>query len=160
MFTHRFQLIRLLEGILAALFGAMTLAFFLQVVFRYVFELPLGWTEEITKLLFAWVSFLGTSIVFKQQGLTKIDIATARIPASWRFRMDLVIRLGISLVLMAILYFGTAIALMLRKESFITFDLSHVYLYAALPASCLIMLYYNITDMIDGIKKHRRDQEV
>lgn len=38
--------------------GGMTLAIFLQVLFRYVFNSPLAWTEELSVFMFIWMTFL------------------------------------------------------------------------------------------------------
>ena len=154
----RFRLATLLDSILVLLFAGMTLAFFLQVVFRYVIDLPLGWTEEITKLLFAWVSFLGTAILFREKGLTTIDMVVSHIPKHWQFSIELAIKMGVALALILISYFGIVVSIRLSRESFITFNLSRFYLYSPLPISCMIMSYYNILDMIDSIRRHSRMQ--
>lgn len=38
--------------------GGMTLAIFLQVIFRYVLNAPLAWTEELSVFMFIWMTFL------------------------------------------------------------------------------------------------------
>ncbi|MDC7244361.1 MAG: TRAP transporter small permease [Sphaerochaetaceae bacterium] len=38
--------------------GGMTCAIFLQVIFRYVLNSPLAWTEEISVFMFIWMTFL------------------------------------------------------------------------------------------------------
>ena len=115
------SLARLLDSTLVVLFAAMMLVFFLQVVFRYVIDLPLGWTEELTKLLLAWVSFLGTAIVFRDKELTTIDLAVSYIPKHWRFSIELAIEIAIAVVLIVISYFGIIVSIKLSRESFITF---------------------------------------
>ena len=48
--------------LLVVMFGAMVVAIFLQVVFRYIFNSPLAWSEEVGRYLFIWTTFLGASV--------------------------------------------------------------------------------------------------
>ena len=45
-------------------FSAMVVIVFAQVLFRYVFEHPLAWSEELARYLFVWATFLGASVAF------------------------------------------------------------------------------------------------
>ena len=47
---------RLVGWALAACLGMMTCIVFVSVVFRYVLNSPLSWTEELASLLFAWLT--------------------------------------------------------------------------------------------------------
>ena len=38
--------------------GGMTLAIFLQVIFRYLLNAPLAWTEELSVFMFIWMTFI------------------------------------------------------------------------------------------------------
>lgn len=42
--------------------GALGILLFVQVVLRFVFDLGYGWIEEIARILFVWVIFLGAII--------------------------------------------------------------------------------------------------
>lgn len=70
-------MIRILErgarAIIAAAFAMMVLAAILQVVSRYVFNSPLGWTEELAKLLMVWWTFLAVGMLALQGRLLGID---------------------------------------------------------------------------------------
>ncbi|MBI2455387.1 MAG: TRAP transporter large permease subunit, partial [candidate division NC10 bacterium] len=43
----------------------MTLAVSAQILFRYVFNIPLGWSEEMARFAFVWVSFIGASALMR-----------------------------------------------------------------------------------------------
>lgn len=42
----------------ALVLGGMTLAIFFQVLARYVFKTPLAWSEELSRFLFIWMTFI------------------------------------------------------------------------------------------------------
>ena len=47
------------DDVAVALIATMFISFLLQIVFRYVFNKPLGWTEEVTVLCWLWVVLWG-----------------------------------------------------------------------------------------------------
>lgn len=49
----------------AVLLGMMTIAVLTGVLFRYVFQSPIGWTEEISRYLMIWAASLAISIGVK-----------------------------------------------------------------------------------------------
>ena len=67
-------LARRAENVAAAMLGAMFLAFLLQIVFRYVFGLPIGWTHEISVVLWIWLVLWGASFVITEREEIRFDI--------------------------------------------------------------------------------------
>ncbi len=58
----------------------MTVLVFLQIVFRYVFNVPLGWTEEMARFAFVWVSFLGASALMQLREHINVTVFLERFP--------------------------------------------------------------------------------
>ena len=48
---------------MAVLLGLMFVAFLLQIVFRYFFNLPVGWTSELTVATWLWLVLWGSAFV-------------------------------------------------------------------------------------------------
>ena len=53
------------ENVLAAMLGVMFSVFILQIVFRYVLNLPIGWTHEISVIMWLWMVLFGTAFVVR-----------------------------------------------------------------------------------------------
>ncbi|MDI3533399.1 MAG: TRAP-type transport system small permease protein [Synergistaceae bacterium] len=60
------KLNRMIILIIVPLFTIMSAVTLIQVLFRYVFKLPLSWTEELARFLFVWVVFLGSAVSVKE----------------------------------------------------------------------------------------------
>jgi len=60
------KLNRMVILIIVPLFTIMSAVTLIQVLFRYVFKLPLSWTEELARFLFVWVVFLGSAVSVKE----------------------------------------------------------------------------------------------
>ena len=54
------------ENLLKVLFVAMPVLCFLQVLCRFIFHVPVPWSEEAMRVLFIWGTFLGASLAVKQ----------------------------------------------------------------------------------------------
>jgi TRAP-type C4-dicarboxylate transport system permease small subunit len=67
-------LYRRAENVLAAMLGAMFLAFILQVVFRYLLNLPIGWTNEISVVLWLWLVLWGAAFVLREEEEIRFDL--------------------------------------------------------------------------------------
>lgn len=53
---------------------AMTTLAVVQVVTRYVLELPLPWIEEMTRYLMIWMIFIGTALAISKKAHLKVEL--------------------------------------------------------------------------------------
>lgn len=65
---------RVVDSIQVAMMAAMFVAFILQVVFRYVVNLPLAWTEEVCTLAWIWGITWGASFVMRNSDDMRFDL--------------------------------------------------------------------------------------
>ncbi len=81
-------LARRAENVAAAMLAAMFLAFLLQIAFRYVLNLPIGWTHEISVILWIWLVLWGSSFVISEREEIRFDIIYGTVgPGSRRVMM-------------------------------------------------------------------------
>jgi TRAP-type C4-dicarboxylate transport system permease small subunit len=66
------------------LMGIMTVLVSAQIVSRYVFNFPLGWTEEMARFSFVWVSFLGASALMQVREHINVTVFVERFPLRLR----------------------------------------------------------------------------
>ena len=91
------------ENILAAMLAVMFSVFILQIVFRYILNLPIGWTHEISVIMWLWMVLFGTAFVVRDSEEIRFDILYAAVNDRWRrvlvvtTAIVLVILFGISL---------------------------------------------------------------
>ena len=72
------------ENVLAAMLGVMFSVFILQIVFRYVLNLPIGWTHEISVIMWLWMVLFGTAFVVRDSEEIRFDILYASVSDRWR----------------------------------------------------------------------------
>ena len=90
-----FWLRGLAEGILAALLGVMFAAFTIQIVFRYFFNLPTGWTSELITITWLWLVLWGAAFVVSDEEEIRIDLVTSMARPSVRRAMLILVAIAI-----------------------------------------------------------------
>jgi C4-dicarboxylate transporter DctQ subunit len=62
------------DNVAAGLLAAMFVAFLLQIVSRYVFNNPIGWTQEVCLTTWLWLVFWGSAFVLDERDQVKFDV--------------------------------------------------------------------------------------
>ena len=72
------------EAVLVLMMATMFVAFILQVIFRYVLNLPVGWTDELCTLVWLWGILWGASFVMTNREDIRFDMLYSHLPRSVR----------------------------------------------------------------------------
>jgi TRAP-type C4-dicarboxylate transport system permease small subunit len=83
-------LYRRAENVLAAMLAVMFAAFLLQIVFRYVLNLPVGWTNELSAILWIWLVLFGAAFVVREEEEMRFDLLYASADPKVRGAMFLI----------------------------------------------------------------------
>jgi len=70
---------RLLEWLMVAALGGMVLLVFGNVVLRYAFNTGITISEELSRWLFVWMTFLGAIVALKEHGHLGSDMLISRL---------------------------------------------------------------------------------
>lgn len=70
-------LYRFAEHVLAAMLALMFVAFILQIIFRYLLNLPIGWTNELSAMLWIWLVLWGAAFVIREEEEIRFDLLYA-----------------------------------------------------------------------------------
>jgi TRAP-type C4-dicarboxylate transport system permease small subunit len=130
---------RLVGWALAACLGAMTCIVFVSVVFRYVLNSPLAWTEELASLLFAWLTFVGAYRAARYRSHIAIDTLVIFLPASFRRALSRFVDVGVILLLAVFVWQGVRLTITTWSLEFPAMEISRGYLYLSLPVGACLM---------------------
>jgi C4-dicarboxylate transporter DctQ subunit len=62
------------ENVAVAMLGVLFAAFIIQIVFRYFFNFPIGWTSELTVIMWLWLVLWGAAFVVREREEIRFDI--------------------------------------------------------------------------------------
>lgn len=66
--------------VLVLMMVTMFVSFVLQILFRYVFNKPVAWTEEVCVLMWIWGILWGASFVMRDREDIRFDVLTSHVP--------------------------------------------------------------------------------
>ena len=73
-----------LELILCSLLVSIVIITFVQVLFRYVFQFSLAWTEELARYIFLWLAALSIAYAFKTKSHFALTFLVDRVQKKYR----------------------------------------------------------------------------
>lgn len=94
------------ENVIAVLLGIMFAAFITQIVFRYFFNLPTGWSTELSLVCWLWMVLWGAAFALKEEDEIRFDIFLSVAGPGARRAMAIVISIA-AVVLYALSLPGT-----------------------------------------------------
>lgn len=115
---------------------------FLQVFCRFVIKVPVSWSQEVVKLSFVWIIFLGAAIAVRENTHLCMDIVTAHLPSSARKITKILIYILSLVCALFMLYGGIRYCIQCAAKSMMTLPLPADVQYAAMPVGAGLMIWY------------------
>ncbi len=142
-----------LEEVLGcAMLVVMVVVVFAGVVFRYVLNDSLAWPEEMARILFGWITFLGASAVMKRRGHLGVDTLLIALPLGPRFVLLRLVDVLVLSLLAALLVFGIRLVqfdIFLRTA---TMSWSWALIYSMVPFTAALMIVHTVRNMITDFR--------
>ena len=86
------------ENVAALMLAIMFVAFILQIVFRYLFDFPIGWTSELTIIMWLWLVLWGAAFVLRESEEIRFDLIHASVGRRARRLMGIVTAVALLLL--------------------------------------------------------------
>ena len=83
------------ENVATGLLAVMFVAFMVQIVFRYFFSFPIGWTSELSVVTWLWLVLWGAAFVVKESEEIRFDLISAAAGPRTRRIMGIVTAISI-----------------------------------------------------------------
>ena len=104
------------EYLLVVLMVAEVVVVFAQVVTRYVFHMPLAWSEELARYMFIWLVWIGAAYATKLRKNIIIDVVASKFKGNVKLISE-IINFVLFVVLMLFMLWTTSTVMMQVYES-------------------------------------------
>ena len=146
------------ENIAALLLAVMFLAFVIQIVFRYVFNFPVGWASELTVATWLWLVLFGSAFVLGEKEEIRFDLIYSAVRPRVRIGMALVSALAIVILYGASFKASWAYVTYMKveKASYLKIRMDWMYsIYVLFLAAIIVRYLWLLSRLLRG-----RDPEV
>jgi len=106
------------ENVVAGLLGVMFVAFIVQIVFRYFFNFPIGWSTELSVITWLYLVLLGSSLWLTEDEQIRFDLLTGAVGPRTRRVLDFIAALA------AVTLFGMALPATVKYVAFMKVESS------------------------------------
>lgn len=139
---------------LAILVGFCLLATFvmMQIIWRYVLELPLPWSEEAARYLLVWVSLLAIAMAFRNDSHIRLDYFFNRFGPSFRHGIWVFFNLITLFFLALLVVYGIPNAVLGKFTYSPGLNITMFAAYMSVPVSASIMILNLIDYVIYNMK--------
>jgi TRAP-type C4-dicarboxylate transport system permease small subunit len=83
------------ETVAAAMIAVMFAAFIIQILFRYLFNFPIGWTSELTVIMWLWLVLWGAAFVVKESEEIRFDLLSGSVGRRARIGMGIIVAVAL-----------------------------------------------------------------
>jgi len=133
-----------LNGTLIFLYFTILVVTFLQVLFRYVLNAPLIWSEELLRYVFIWATFIAAGVELGNGTHVRIDAVVSMFGTRLRKFLNMFAYILVAVFLIFVLVIGIDLV----KEIFMTkssaLKIPFGLVYGALPVGSLIGIIFII----------------
>jgi TRAP-type transport system small permease protein len=123
-------------------------------------------SPEFIEILFAWGTFLGTALLWRERALLRVDFVLHMLPPTPAWVLKLVIELGMLTFAALMVYFGWDFATAITEYTPFLL-VNKIYWYLSIPVSGAIMLAYSLVALYEllrspllGAAKEAKQQEI
>jgi|AntDeeMetagen681_2_1112603.scaffolds.fasta_scaffold00986_6 TRAP-type C4-dicarboxylate transport system permease small subunit len=159
-----FQKLSLMEkiilGITASMLGFIAGLTLVQVFYRYVLNNALTWTAELTKIIFIWMTFLGSSVALNRGRHLRIDTFINLVSNKSRTIIDIIVHLIVIGMLGYLLYYGVKLSQQVYIAKTSALRLPRTVLVLPIPLGALLMIIFSIRIVINDVKQIKEKYEV
>jgi TRAP-type C4-dicarboxylate transport system permease small subunit len=138
----------------------MAVVVLLQVVFRYLLNFPLFWTEEFARYCLVWASLLGSAVAVKRGQHIAVTILVERFPPALNRAFKILALISVAVILSIILWGGIQLVSITQAQISPALRVSMSVPYLAVPVGAALMLLHTIGFLIETITPKVKNRKI
>lgn len=128
--------------------AAIVLITLAAVWWRYVLNAPLSWIEQVSNMLFIWITFIGAAILYRQQLHIAVDLFVGMLPARFKTGVYWLIEL-LNLTFIVVLFVSSLkLTIDVLPNTTGALDITPAWYYFSAPVACAMMMLYFVEKIL------------
>lgn len=143
---------RVTDGSAVGLFVATLVLVNVQIVCRFVLSISVPWTEEVSRLLFVWLAYIGAAIGLREGTMIVIDTLPQMLGPRAKAWLDVPVRIVSIGVILFMFCASIPLVRSVWSTTLPTVDwISNGWAYLAFTVSFALMLVHSVLPLLRGI---------
>jgi len=142
------------------LLTAMVVSTSLQVISRYLFPMPLSWTEEMSRRLMSWLLFIAAPIAYRKGAQVGVDLFVNYLSATWKKYIHIIVHALIALFSVVMMQQGWIFAAKSARQISSAINISMKTVYLVIPFSGIMILLFAIEYVGNAITGNEHEKEM
>ena len=130
---------RLVNMAVVAIFTVIVLVVFSQVIWRFIFNAPFSWSEELARHLQVWLILLTSSVCIRKGRHLSVDYATHALPFGLSRMLKLIIMVVVMFFLWTVIIFSIQMLAITIHQITPAIRIPVLFVYLSLPVTGLLM---------------------
>ncbi len=141
-------LVKLMQIISGIFFILLFIINVVKIILRYFWGISWIWIPDFSRLIFIWMVFLGTSVLFYYNDHLLMDFFVKKMGKPLLRKVNLVIDFSLIVFFLVLIFRGYEIAIVRMKIPFDMWSIPTGYAYASIPFCSILMLVFTIERII------------
>ncbi len=143
--------------ILLAFFMTVLVAItFWQVLCRFVLKIPVSWTEEVVRMSFIWLIFIGSIVAIRDGAHLSLDILTSKFKGRAKHISNILIYLCMLAVCVVMFFGGLEYVIRSIGKTAVTMRIPANCSYVSVPVSTFFMSLFLLEKLIPEFKSLKK----
>ena len=130
------------------LFSIQVLVVFSQVIWRFIFNNPFPWSEELARYLQVWIILLTSTVCIQKSKHLAIDYLTHRLSFKLQRLFKIISMVGITSYILVVIIFGIQFIVLVGAQKTPALQVPIGIIYFAFPIAGIHMFFESLIVMI------------
>ncbi len=149
MTTTKSVLTKFLSIVSIILFAVLVCVTVWQVFSRQILNDPSTWSEELSKILFVWLSFAGSAFLFGERGHIAVDFLARKLPEGLQRALQSFVQIAILIfAVVAMIWGGYLAASIAWNQDLTALPLTIGWVYVIIPIAGVFIAIFAVIDLI------------
>ena len=127
---------------IGSLIGAIVVITLAAVWWRYVMNAPLAWPEQVSRIMFVWVTFVGAALLYRERLHVAVDMLILLLPQGGQRIAGWAIELVILIFNLILLIYGLKLSIDTLDQTYGALDITPATFYFAAPVAAGMMILF------------------
>ena len=140
----------------AVFMAGMVISILMAIISRFIIEIPIPWTEELSRYLMVWTAFLAGSLGLKSGAHVGIRFVVERVPRPVAKWIALLTNIVLLIFFIVVIFEGFKMVTLVAGQKSPVLRISMAWIYASLPVGSVLFTTFVLQSLSGNLCELRK----